>query len=972
MISSYAKDKPHSHWDGVANSLTQYFFKRSFPGKICIGETLTYIHNMNFFKLRIFTLLFFTSVATFLAHSEDNNKSTYTISGTILSEADGLPISFAFIALEDLSINTVCDIDGKFTITKIPSGEHVIQISCLGFLSKSVKVHVEKEVEIKIRLSVSSMALPEFEVMAKKAKRDKLIVNQSAIEYIQPTSLNDVLLLLPGNVYTENSMTGFNQITSRQVGTDANTSLGVAVITDGAPVTNDAIRTQMIGVTENSSGYADREIKERTGMNQGVDMRYISTDHIQSVEFTRGISSARYGNLSSGMIQVNSKYGVSPLRIRAKTDLKNKLLYAGKGFKLSEKAGTLHIGFDYLNSIDDIREEMDKFTRLTGQLYYTNQLKIGDYTLGLDAKLNQTITVNKMKKDELTYEYNENYKADYSKTSLLLKGDLQVNRSWLEKLELIISSDLVFDKITRHRMVISTSGPMNVPLAKEEGEHEGIFLPGKYYSDFYIDNNPVNLFTQLNAISRKQLNETLRTNLFYGLEYRNSKNHGDGAVIEDETRPPFPYDNSYMRPRPNHEIPALSIGAAYLQAELIHHVNNHLLKLSLGGRITQMYNLPDDYALANKILAEPRLNALYTFGDKLKNTFRIGYGEENKLPTLDYLYPEKIYKDFYMLNAYSNQEEYRRLITHTKIFDVANKEIRENKNRKMEIGWDMEYKEFDISLTAFFEETNSGFEYFTIYTPLNYQLYRTLKPDADIKNRIPQKEDYIEEQYSIFTGSPQATNSKKVTKKGIEYRIIFPKIDPIYTHIELNGAYYKTNYGTNLHEYYYPNKMIANQVYPYIGMYKTYPENEYKRFNTNIWLNTHIPKFKLIFTNFVQLVWLSTKQYKDSRQKYPYEYMDLEGTIHNVTPEIVDQINSDDMIFQHMKYSRLPVKYARDSKPVSLLWNIKAMKEFNKYAKMAFFVNGIIDINPKYTAGDKSTEREWTDPYFGVELFLNF
>lgn len=935
---------------------------------------------MLYTKLKITITVLILLFISLPARSEDNAGKLFNIRGTVLSAADNQPASFALVSIEDRSMNAVCDIDGNFILNKIPAGEYVIHIQCLGFSPQATKINVNKDTEIIIKLSVSSIALPEFEVMAKRSKRDKLVVNESALEYIQPTSLADVMLLLPGNVYKENSMSSFGQITSRQAGSDGNTSLGVAVMTDGAPVTNDGMRTQMVGVTansmlrvgENSSYAGDSEFRGRTGMNQGVDMRYISTDHIQSVEFTRGISSAQYGNLSSGMIQVQSKYGVTPLRTRVKVDLKNKLAYVGKGFKLSDKAGTLHLGVDYLNSIDDIREEMDKFTRITAQAYYNNQFKLGDSQLGLDIKLNQTISINKMKKDELTYEYDETYKADYSKTNLLLKSDWTLNRSWLEKLDLLVSSDVTFDKVTRHKMVLSSSGPMNVPLAKEEGEHEGMYLPGKYYSDFYIDNIPVNLFTQLNAVSRFQVSTPLHSNLFYGLEYRRSKNKGNGAVIEDETRPPFPYDNSYMRPRPNHQIPALSVGAVYLQAEFLYTQKNNLLKLSLGGRLTEMFNLADDYAFSGKVLAEPRVNLSYTFGKEMKNTFRFGYGEENKLPTLDYLYPEKLYKDFYMMNAFSNKEEYRRLITHTKIFEVTNKDIRENRNRKIETGWDFEYKGFDLTLTAFYEKTNSGFEYYKIYNPLTYNLYRTVKPGVNISNRIPQKEDYVEEQYSIFTASSRVMNSKKTTKKGIEYRIIFPKIEPLSTNVELNGAYYKTNYGTVLPYYYYPDKMIANQVYPYVGIYDINPENEYRRFNTNIWLNTHIPKFKLIFTNFIQLVWISSDQYKDSRQRYPYAYIDQQGGIHHVTEADIEKINSDDMIFRHLKKTKLPIEYARNSKPVSLLWNIKAMKEFNKYARLSFFVNGIIDINPKYTTGGKKTDRDWTDPYFGVELLLNF
>ena len=930
---------------------------------------------MLYSKLTCLLLLLLFSVLPFCGiHAADDNKNLYIIKGMVLSASDGQPVSFATVMIDEQNRQAACDIDGRFVLTKVPAGKQQIQISSLGFSPRELLVDVQKDMELVIKLSVSSIALPEFEVMAKRTKRDKLVVNETAIEYIQPTSLSDVLLLLPGNIYKENKMSTFGQISSRQAGSDANTSLGVAVMADGAPMTNDGMRSQMVGLTESSTSYSgDTEIKSRTGMNQGVDMRYISTDHIQSVEFTRGISSARYGNLSSGMIQVNSKSGVTPLRVRVKADLKNKLVYVGKGFKLSDKAGTLHIGADYLSSIDDVREEMDKFSRLTAQAYYSNQLKWGDYQLDLDAKLSQTVTMNKMKKDELTYEYDESYKADYSKTSLLLKSNLTLNRPWIDKLEFMFSSDVVFDKITRHKMVLSSSGPLNVPLAKEEGEHEGMYLPGKYYSDFYVDNIPVNLFAQLHGTSRFQLTEPFGIHLQYGLEYRSSKNKGDGAVIEDETRPPFPYDNTYMRPRPNWQIPALSIGAAYLQAEMLYGVGDDgMLKVSLGGRATQMFNLDADYALAGRVLTEPRINACYTFGSNFKNTFRIGYGVENKLPTLDYLYPEKLYKDFYMLNAYTNKEEYRHLITYTNIFDVANKEIRENRNCKIEAGWDFSYEGLDVSVTAFYEKTESGFEYFKIYNPFTYNLYSTLKPGVDISGRIPQKADYVKEDYSLFTTSSRVMNSKKTIKKGIEYRIIFPKIESLYTSIELNGAYYKTNYGSSLPEYYYPDKKIANKPYPYVGIYDTDPQDEYRRLNTNIWLNTHIPQFKLIFTNFIQLVWISSDQYKDLLQKYPSTYIDLKGNAHEVGQAERELIDSDDMTFRHLKKTILPINYARNSKPISLLWNIKATKEFNKYAKLSFFVNGILDINPKYVSGGKTTERDWTNPYFGLELLLNF
>ena len=54
------------------------------------------------------------------------------------------------------------------------------------------------------------------------------------------------------------------------------------------------------------------------------------------------------------------------------------------------------------------------------------------------------------------------------------------------------------------------------------------------------------------------------------------------------------------------------------------------------------------------------------------------------------------------------------------------------------------------------------------------------------------------------------------------------------------------------------------------------------------------------------------------------------------------------------------------------MWNIKATKELGKFAKASFFVNNIVDINPIYKTGENRTERKWMNPYFGLEVYLNF
>lgn len=912
----------------------------------------------------------------------DHNKY-FKISGNITSN-DG-PIPYAYVSIEELQMNTVADGNGHFEFKRIPVGTYKIETQNLGYVDAKKTVTVANgDININIRLKNAVYELEQVTVMAKQAQRNKLEVNETAIEYVQPVSLSDVMILLPGNLYQQNALTGFSLNSNRQAGSDQNTSLGIGLTSDGVPQTSDGLRTQMVGIysnrgdtykTENNSG--DKQINDRSSINSGSDLRYVSTDHIHSIEYTKGISSPRYGNLSSGMIKVNSKMGVSPLRIRTKLDLKNKLVYAGKGFKLGEKAGTLYAGADYLHAVDDIRDEMDKFTRITAQTYYNNKFKLGDsYSVDLDAKIAQTISANKMKKDELTYEYNETYKADYNKTDLMVKGKLNLGLAWIDNIEWINSLNRVDDRIDRHYCVI-TANPKSMPKSYDEGEHEGYYLPTMYYSDYYVENTPINFYTQLNLNSRFSFNKKWNLNLEYGADYHSSKNKGDGAVIENPEMPPFPGNNTYMRPRPNWSIPALEVFGAYLQAVLTFRpTSTQSLKLEAGGRLTEMLNLPDDYALNHKVLTEPRLNFSYLFGKKFRNNFRLGYGEENKLPTLDYLYPDKTYKDFWVLNAYTNNPDYRHLITYTQIYDATNKEIRENKNQKMEVGYDAKLNDFELSVTAFHEFSNSGFEYFTFYAPVTYPYYNQLKDDADISNKKPDKKDYVASSFSEFTSYRQVKNSKKIVKNGIEYRLTFPKLKAIQTNLEINGAYYKTTYGTNQPDYFYPNSKVGDSMYPYVGLYDLDSKTIKQQFNTNFWFNTHIPKFRLIFTNFFQLVWFQTEQKTDNfdgiYKKVPYAYIDFNGVTHTVTEEELAKIYSKEETqwFQLLRQSTTS-KYETEKKPIYLLWNIKATKELNDMVKLSFFVNGILDVHPKYVNDTRSeTKREWSNPFFGMEMVM--
>lgn len=259
---------------------------------------------------------------------------------------------------------------------------------------------------------------------------------------------------------------------------------------------------------------------------------------------------------------------------------------------------------------------------------------------------------------------------------------------------------------------MQTGTPLPSPLATEEGESEGIYLPSTYYSPFQIENKPLSLLTQLNAESLFET-RSFRHKVIYGLSWKRTKNYGEGVMV-DMTRPPYPGNNEYVRPVPNRSIPALSVSAAYAEEQLKHSNRWFDFELNAGVRFTQMFNLDTKYTELRKLQVEPRINAALSFnidlagGKSLRNMFRFGFGQENKLPTLDYIYPDRVYKDMIVLNAYTKQDDpFNHLITYTKIYDVTNNSLRPNRNTKYEAGWDVEYEGYSLSLT-FSRSTPTG------------------------------------------------------------------------------------------------------------------------------------------------------------------------------------------------------------------------------------------------------------------------
>ncbi|PVX58657.1 TonB-dependent receptor [Hallella colorans] len=882
------------------------------------------------------------------------------LQGKIYDTKTKQPVSFASVYAIDIGKGVMADVQGKYVFRHAFSGDYRLRISCMGYATQEISVKAGTA-SLDVAMVEQSVTLRDFTVTAKYNSKigSEATINQEALEYIQPTSLNDIFVLLPGGKMGSNNIQNNTLISSRQVGTDLATAFGMGVSINGVPIQNDGMRMQLSGLTGTSMADPNGNVTANTG----IDLRTISTDHIERITVTRGISSAKEGNLSSGAIKIDLKQGKSPLRIRAKFDPLNKLAYAGKGFLLSEQLGTLYIGADIVQSAADIADTRGAYNRVTTQLNYNNKRQWWGKAVDLNMRGSWVTSFNNNKTDALIKAYQEKYNTLYQRLDFSAKLKMALELPWIDYLELVTSADYTNNKLEHHKHVVNHSvTPM--PQSYGEGEHDGIFLPSTYDTYYEIINRPINTFAQLCGQKFGQWSKHLNYNLLLGSSLNYTKNLGDGTIMNPQ-RPPFP-TSSFIRPRKNSDIPALVNQAAFAEMTLRFHARRNEVNMRIGVREAMMLNLPQHYDLHGKPLLEPRIQLAYTItgSHHMQNTFRIGYGVENKLPSADYLYPDKVYHDLMVMNAYFNDESKRRLILDTHIADPSNPHLHENKNKKWEIGYDFSCHGWKINLSAFHEEMNDGIEYFTQYEPVTYTYYYQLKHPVSTK---PSRKDFLSRTMHSFVSNRMPKNSAKVIKKGLEYRIHIPTLTAIKSDIEVNGAYYHTIYTDGIPVMYWPGTIQNDKPYPYVGLYDGFEKKYASSLNTNMWINTRLPQWKLIFTNFIQTVWFTKSRLGKDVDIYPANYLDCDGVIHRFRYEELER----NPILQSLKREFTGARYNENKAPVSLLWNIKLTKEMGRSFKLSFFANNIIQINPKYVNAYYQTTRSWHKPFFGAELTVN-
>jgi len=837
--------------------------------------------------------------------------------------------------------------------------------------------------EARIDSIVMAAELHEVVVTAKESQGTVTAsrIDRSAMEFLQPTSLSDLMQLLPGGQQKDPDLSAANTIGLRETGTmDAQgnssvnnnyaiSSLGTLFVVDGNPLTTDAnMQYTPLSSTQSTTTTSSTENNLNT-TNRGVDMRSISTDDVESVEVVRGIPSVEYGNLTSGMVKINKIRRSTPFTARFKADGYSKLLSLGKGLKLSHTT-LLNIDAGMLDAKPDPTNNLQKYRRGNGSL----RLTLNTDALRYSAAVDYTGSFDNSKSDpDINYGRIDEYKSTYNKIAITNNISWRPTAKGLFKsfdINTLITQQ--FDRLTQRRLVAPQRYGI-VPTTSEEGVHDAALIFSEYEASFLSDGKPFTAYAKAKA-NFALTTGALTSNLLAGADWNYAKNFGRGQVY-DLSRP-LSVSGWGSRPRKFSDIPALSQVSAFIEYNGKAELASHRLELQAGLRTNSLTGLDSRYAMKGHIYLDPRVNLKWSLpawewaGHRIALSFAGGVGKTSKMPTLNYLYPDKYYNDITELGYYdpNHPQDYSRFVVRSYIQDPTNYNIRPASNIKKELRMDFSFGDNTISVDYFRENMSSGFRYMAVYGVYDYNDYDETAIDSRSLTGKPSLEGLPYTPKRKLDGYTRADNGTRIDKEGIEFQFTSARIRPLRTRVNINGAWFKTRYSNSLPMFVSVADVVDGSAVSdrYVGLYDWNDGDWNETLSTNLMFDTQIPEWGLIFATSVQCSWFVKTQDMPKNGR-PTAYLDAaDGALHEYT----DASAADPVL------SRLIKTYNDDAfrqftVPFAMSVNLKATKTIGKFLRLSMFANKIIDYTPDYYSNGYKIRRN-VSPYFGVEANLTF
>lgn len=902
-------------------------------------------------RFRVFSLLSILMLFGVSAYGRDSG--TYTIKAVILDKT-GEPLSGATMQLVQSGLWGISGKDGEVEIRNVPRLPVAYKVSMLGYKDVEGEIRLDGKDNVRILMEEESLSMREVVVVAQAGQGGESttsIIGRQALDHLQATSLKDILQLLPGGVSMKNpSLTSPGQFKVRTLASDDNATFGAAIIINGMPVSTNANMNTGLGLSSISSG------------NSGADLRSIATDDIESVEIIRGVASAEYGDVSSGVMIVNKRIGVSDLNMKARIMPGIMQLHAGKGFDI-KSAGSLNISADYARGTSDPRFLTDKYNR--GILSLAHRKTLLDKTWTLTTNIDLSYTGEWKGADPDEPEAMKKFFSSRDAFSLRLShnGMLKLDKALARTLKYDVALSLSSDRIFNDRLVSVGSGA--ILDATKDGMYEGTPYPSSYETLSGTKSNPVMYWAKFSDLF--YLNVGNMSNRFnVGTEWKIEGNRGIGQYDKTLKFKAFAQD----RIRRFCDIPYMNQISAYVEDNVVLTFSERRYP-NITGQVGVRWTVVQPWRNERMMALSPRLNIAVNPVRYL--SLRLGYGISEKVPSLQDLYPSPDYYDFYNMSVSDGQKSY--YLYSTRVFDNKPVSIKTMRGTKYELGFDVRLDNgMSFSVVGYHEKVSRGFGpdnsewktlMFDVWNAADVT-FTGQKPIYDQQN--PSRRDTV--LYNLI----RPGNPKSRRNRGIEFDFNFGKINATNTSFYLSGAWSETRSSSSNLGY----KLPVGEARNYGPVYVVYPESSYsfsesRRFSATLRVVQHIPAIRFIVSASAQCI-LYEYDHEVSSGTRPLGYIYGSEYI-KFTEDQLDDIEFNfhgymlkDQIFD-TRISNVPVTW-----PAIWCLDMRVTKEIGDKAGFSFYANNVLFNQPwqSNSVSVSKVERNGGLFSYGLEIFLNF
>lgn len=886
-------------------------------------------------------------------------KSGHTLRLSVTDGSTGEAVVMGTIELLPSGAATTTDLKGEAVLTNVPSGRYTLRLRYVGMETIETAVSVERDMTMTYRMTPTSLALKEVTVTAQQKESGAStasVVGRQAIDHLQATSLADVMQLIPGQLMGNHDLTQQSNLQLRTLVNNNTAAFGSSIIVDGMPMSNNG---QMTQGQFSATAFT------------GTDLRQVSADDIDNVEIIRGIPSAEYGDLTSGLVVVHSRVGVTPLQVKAKINPGLQNYSVGKGLSLGS-AGVLNVSGDYAKAWGDPRQKTRSFDR------YTVNVGWGfDFTKKwhADTKVRFMQAKDWTGNDPDAQDDGTQSKNKTTTVGVTHNGRIRLDKALARSLKYTIGLSLTQTDNTNTSYVANSTGLLPILTARETGYYDVPWMTTSYLATGITESRPGNVFVKLTDDFFLRRGKTVQS-FKLGADYHYDWNTGHGYYNADEQRPFRP--NSSGRPRAFDDIPGLHQLSAFAEDQLTWNINKvQRLRIGLGLRFTALQPFGD---VATTALS-PRVNVAFTAAKWLD--LRLGIGMNSKTPGLQYLYPDKKYDDRVAANYMPQDGTTRQVLNyHTQVYDVKYSSGMKNATTtKIEGGIDVKLPGGrKVSILAYRDRTPNGFSALTEYFTYRSNYYTLDASHPTVADPAAVRQDVV------FMTTGMIGNENTTVNTGVELDCDLGEVKVLATRFYLSGAWSQTKtWSTDMNAQSVRNALLP-PYYQSLGLTPVkvvYPSGQdydrYRRFLTTLRAVTHIPRLKMVASFTAQAIWHNSN-YSFIADKQVIGYITPDLAYHAIGGEQTITFPANGALTSgseaSVTVSDLAIKHT-DNEPNKspVTWNLSARlsKELGRVGSLSLYVNNALFYEPFLKGNNTTTltQRNTGTFQFGAELSLN-